>query len=263
MKAVIALDLDQTMIYSERSAGALDGVETVWVEDYEGAPLSLMTAEAHRLLSELSELHHVVPVTTRTPEQLARVRLPGVRTHAIAANGGVLLVDDVRDALWDRRVARELSGVVPASRVFARVALEAPWVRTVRQVEDLFVYLVAQSRAEIPVAWLDELEDWALERGWSLSVQGRKVYVVPGVLSKGAAAGRLGEVLGGPLLAAGDSVLDRSLLEQADFAVRPAHGELHDLQWRVSGLVVTQSSGAGAAEEVLRLLRDQAHALTR
>ena len=43
MSAVVALDLDQTLVYSVRSAGPLDGVSTVWVEDYQDAPLSLMT----------------------------------------------------------------------------------------------------------------------------------------------------------------------------------------------------------------------------
>ena len=262
MKAVLALDLDQTLIYSARSAEPLDGAETVWVEDYLGEPLSLMTVRAHQLLASLSERHHVVPVTTRTPEQLGRVRLPGTQSYAICANGGILLQQGIRDAAWDARVASELAGVVPAAEVAERVGLVAdePWVRTCRQVEELFVYLVAQTRDAIPDGWLEDLRGWATDRGWTVSVQGRKVYVVPAVLSKGAAAQRISDLLGGPLLAAGDSLLDRDLLEWAVVRARPGHGELDRVGYQLEGLYVTPAAGARAAEELLAYLGAQADA---
>jgi hydroxymethylpyrimidine pyrophosphatase-like HAD family hydrolase len=264
VKAVLALDLDQTLIYSARSAEPLAGVATVWVEDYLGQPLSLMTVRAVDLLAALASRHHVVPVTTRTPEQFGRVRLPGPQPYAICANGGILLRQGIRDGAWDARVAAELGAALPADEVVSRVAEVAgePWVRTVRQVEQLFVYLVAQERAAIPAQWLDELTAWAGSYGWAVSVQGRKVYVVPLMLSKGAAAVRVAELLGGPLLAAGDSLLDRSLLEEAWAAARPAHGELHALGYDRPELFVSTTPGARAAEEILGYLGDRADAVT-
>lgn len=265
MKAVLALDLDQTLIYSAHSAEPLEGAETVWVEDYLGAPLSLMTVRAHDLLASLSQRHHVVPVTTRTPEQFGRVRLPGPQPYAICANGGILLQQGIRDSGWDARVAEELSRAGHASDVAARLGLVAdePWVRTFRQVEDLFVYLVAQAREAIPDPWLQELEIWASGHGWTVSVQGRKVYVVPTVLSKGAAAQRVSSLLGGQLLAAGDSLLDRDLLDAAVVAARPAHGELHRVDYQRPGLFVSKASGARAAEELLAFLASRADAEQR
>lgn len=257
MTAVLAVDLDQTLIYSERSAGPLDE-ETVWVEDYDGAPLSLMTCRAHDLLRELQGRHHVVPVTTRTPEQFARVRLPAPATWAVTCNGGVLLHEGRRDAEWDARVAAELRSVAPIDQAMSlldRVAGE-PWVRSHRQVEELFVYLVAQSRDDVPAEWVATVAAWAEPHGWTVSVQGRKAYVVPRVLSKGAAARRVADLLGGPLLAAGDSLLDRDLLEAADLAVRPPHGELHLMGY--GGARVTARSGARAAEDVLLALAEEA-----
>ena len=56
---------------------------------------------------------------------------------------------------------------------------------------------------------------------------------------------------------AGDSLLDAPLLElglTSAGAVRPAHGELHDLGWAPPGLHVTTSSGARAGEELLEWL---------
>lgn len=264
MKAVIALDLDQTLIYSERSAGRAKRDTDVWVEDYDGAPLSFMTGAAHQLLADLSARHHVVPVTTRTPEQYARIRLPGTQPHAICANGGVLLVRGERDRAWDRRVQLALSGAVAASTIRSRLeqVQQAGWVRTVRQVEDLFVYLVATHRSEIPPAWLADVTSWAARHGWVVSVQGRKVYVVPGpLLCKGDAAARIAEHLGGPLLAAGDSLLDSTLLDRSLVAIRPAHGELHQRGGDDGRVRVTARSGAEAAEDILTYLGDVADEL--
>ena len=85
---------------------------------------------------------------------------------------------------------------------------------------------------------------------------------MPAGLTKAGAVARLAGQLGDPvLLAAGDSLLDRPLLELAlssGGAVRPAHGELHDLGWAPPGLHVTGASGARAGEELLGWLADRA-----
>ena len=258
MRSVIALDLDQTLIYSTRSAGDLTGVGTVWVEDYDGAPLSLMTTRAHALLADLQARHHVLPVTTRTPAQYARVRLPVPAPWAVTCNGGILLRDGVRDPAWDARVRRDLSVAAPASEAWQLFAplLGQDWLRTAKQVEDLFVYLVAETREQIPAEWISAVAAWGQEHGWGVSVQGRKAYLVPHALSKGAAALRVADELGGELLAAGDSLLDRDLLEAAAFAVRPAHGELALVGY--DGARVTGRSGALAAEDLLGLLGEHA-----
>ena len=256
MTAIVALDLDQTTIYSATSAEPLDGTPTVWVEDHEGATLSLMTVRAHRLLAALALRHTVLPVTTRTPEQLARVRLPLPDGYAVACNGGVLLHGGARDAGWDARVRAELGTVAPASEAWEELAgvADQPWVRSVRRVEELFVYLVAQNRSLIEPSWIAGLTEWGSRHGWGVSVQGRKIYLVPAPLRKGVAAQRVADLLGGPLLAAGDSLLDRDLLEAAAVSVRPRHGELQAQGWTCPGLVVTNRSGARAAEEVLEVL---------
>jgi hydroxymethylpyrimidine pyrophosphatase-like HAD family hydrolase len=249
MSAVLAIDLDQTLIYSHRSAGPVD--DPVWVEDYQDAPLSLMTRRAHELLTDLQQRHHVVPVTTRTPEQYQGVRLPLAPPSAVTCTGGIRRRAGRRDADWDAHVAADLATVAPAKEAASHFG-DFAWVSSWRQVEDLFVYTVAHSRDDIPAEWVSAVAAWCAEHGWTLSVQGRKAYAVPHVLSKGAAALRVAERLGGPLLAAGDSLLDRDLLEAAVFAVRPAHGELQLLGY--DGAQVTARSGAHAAEDLLLAL---------
>ena len=94
-----------------------------------------------------------------------------------------------------------------------------------------------------------------------MSLQGRKVYAVPRPLTKSAAAAEvLTRTGGGPLLAAGDSLLDADLLAAADAAIRPAHGELADAGFSPDGLAVTRASGVLAGAELLGWLRDRAAA---
>ncbi|MCU1693015.1 MAG: hypothetical protein JWM64_2106 [Frankiales bacterium] len=259
--ALVALDLDQTVVFSERSAG--EAGPSVVVEHLDGAPLSSMTVGAVAAYRALARRARVVPVTTRTVAQYARITLPAPSPHAVCANGGVLLVDGVRDPDWDAWVRWLLAGVAPVEEVRAHLGQweGSPWVRLVRTAEGLFVYLVAQSREEFPDGWLEDLAAALEPRGWSVSVQGRKAYAVPAGLTKAAAVERLSAQLGADrVLAAGDSLLDAPLLElglSSGGAVRPAHGELHDLGWCPTGLHVTTASGALAGEELLGWLAER------
>jgi hydroxymethylpyrimidine pyrophosphatase-like HAD family hydrolase len=102
---------------------------------------------------------------------------------------------------------------------------------------------------------VSDLSAWCADGGWRVSVQGRRLYCVPGPLTKAAAVDEVRRRTGATgVLAAGDSLLDADLLESADVAVRPAHGELHDLGWRRPHLEVTSSAGVLAGEEIVRRL---------
>ena len=266
MRVLVALDLDQTVVFSKRSAG--EAGPSVVVEQLSGEQLSSMTVGAIMAYAELAGRHTVVPVTTRTVAQYARIHLPAATRYAVCANGGVLLVDGERDASWAEVVAQQCADAAPLADVEARLRVVEgePWVRLVRTAEGLFGYLVAQTRDQIPQAWLAALTADLTPLGWAVSVQGRKVYAVPLALSKAAAVQRLVDLLGADLLlAAGDSLLDQPMLELAlasgGAAVRPAHGELHDLGWL--GAHVTAASGARAGEELLRWLSVQADARGR
>lgn len=263
---VVCLDLDRTVIYS---AAALDlrmpdaeAPRLLCVEIYRGAPLSFLTEAAVDTLHALRDVATVVPTTTRTPEQLARVQLPGPPARfAIAANGGQLLVDGVPDPDWAATVRQRLDGCAPLAEVEAELrARGGTFVLNLRTASELFAYAVVD-RAALPEGWVAELGTWCAPRGWTVSLQGRKVYAVPRPLTKSAAAAEvLARVGGGPLLAAGDSLLDADLLAAADAAIRPAHGELADADFRPDGLAVTRATGVLAGEELLVWLLDRAAA---
>ncbi|GAA3489676.1 hypothetical protein GCM10018987_37590 [Streptomyces cremeus] len=257
---LVASDLDRTLIYSAAALGLsmpdARAPRLLCVEVYQGKPLSYVTEEAARLLPELAAAALFVPTTTRTREQYHRIRLPvPTPRFAICANGGHLLVDGVSDPDWQRQVAGRLADeCAPLAEVRAHLARTADpaWLLKDRVAEDLFAYLVVE-RALLPDGWVKDLAAWAVERGWTVSLQGRKVYVVPAPLTKSAAVREVARRSGARLtLAAGDSLLDADLLLAADRGWRPGHGELADEGWRAPHVTALEETGVAAGEEILR-----------
>lgn len=252
MSTLVACDLDQTLVYSARSAGA-PVTDAVCVELYQGRPQSFVTATAAAAVAAVTGTGGFVPVTSRTREQLARITLPGPPPrYAVAANGGRLLVDGVEDAGWSAAVARRRDEHTPLAEVERHVAqlCRPEWTTHRKVAEDLFVYAVVDLE-RLPADVVPHAAAWAGEHGWSFSAQGRKLYWIPRGVSKGAAAQEVAERTGADtVLAAGDSLLDRDLLEVADHGWLPRHGELHTHGWSAAHVTVTEGTGLAAGEEI-------------
>ncbi|WP_306191593.1 MULTISPECIES: HAD family hydrolase [unclassified Streptomyces] len=260
MPVVVASDLDRTLIYSS-AALALTMPDAraprlLCVEVHESKPLSYMTETAAQLLTDLSDTAVFVPTTTRTRKQYLRINLPGAApTYAICANGGHLLVDGVSDTDWHRRVTERLAGeCAPLAEVREHLLRTADpvWVRKHRVAEDLFAYLVVE-RELLPEDWVKELGAWAENLGWTVSLQGRKIYAVPKPLTKSAAVREVARRTGTDLvLGAGDSLLDADLLLAVDRGWRPGHGELADTGWTAPGISALPERGVLAGERIVR-----------
>ena len=256
---IVACDLDRTLIYSSRAfwleTPDADAPPIVVSEVYQGAPISFMTRAAELLLQGLTETAVFVPVTTRTVAQYSRVQLPGpVPRFAITTNGGTILVDGQPDPEWSRSLRARL-GAEAAPLAEVRALLENPaaaaWIQRVLTAEDLFSYAIID-RDAMPADWIAELHTQCQARGWTVSVQGRKLYCVPAAVNKSSAVAEVHRRLGSPtILAAGDSLLDQRMLEEAHVAYRPAHGELHEAAFLAPHLTVTSRRGILAGEELL------------
>jgi hypothetical protein len=270
---LIATDLDQTMIYSP---GALrlpgpdvDAPTFISVEVLDGKPSAFMTATAHHGFEALSAVHTLVPCTTRTVEQFLRIRLPLAATgrpqYAVASNGGTLLVDGRPDADWRQGLDQRLRETAsPLAEVTAALKERATgdWVLKRRSADDLFTYLVVDLAA-VPDGFLAEWGQWCADHGWLLSVQGRKVYSTPIGLRKSAAIAEVAARVGTTrMLAAGDGLLDAEMLELADAAIRPCHGELEGLGWTRPHVSVTDRAGVLGGEEIVRWFGEQATSST-
>jgi hypothetical protein len=266
---LIATDLDQTMIYSPASLRLpgpdIDAPTLVSVEVLDGKPSAFMTLDAHRGFEALSGAHTLVPCTTRTVEQFLRIRLPlapaGRPQYAVTSNGGTLLVDGRPDADWRQGLDQRLRETAsPLAEVTAALKERATgdWVLKRRSADDLFTYLVVDLAA-VPDGFLAEWGQWCADHGWLLSVQGRKVYSTPIGLRKSAAISEVAARVGTDrMLAAGDGLLDAEMLELADAAIRPCHGELEGLDWHRPHVSITERAGVLGGEEIVRWFGKQA-----
>lgn len=259
---LVASDLDRTLIYSTAALQLpmpdAEAPRLLCVEVYGSKPLSYVTETAAGLLTELSGATVFVPTTTRTREQYLRIHLPGPAPRfAICANGGHILVDGVSDRDWQRQVTGRLADeCAPLAEIRAHLVatVDPAWLLKERVAEDLFAYLVVE-RTLLPEGWVKELAVWAETKGWTVSLQGRKIYVVPGPLTKSAAMREVARRTDAELtLAAGDSLLDADLLLAADRAWRPGHGELADTDWTAPHVTALPETGVAAGEEILRRL---------
>ncbi|WP_395728202.1 HAD family hydrolase [Nakamurella sp.] len=260
MTTVVASDLDRTLIYSASAAGSSD-TELVCVEVLDEHPQSFMTAAAHAGLARVRSASVLVPTTTRTPAQYGRVQLPGgPAPFAVVSNGGHILVDGVPDRGWRAGVQERIAAAAATlAEVVAHVdgLTDDCWVRSRRIADDLFCYLVVET-ASLPRGFVADLTGWCADRDWVVSMQGRKIYALPAVLTKEAAIAEVCRRVGGRrLLAAGDGALDAGMLALADDGIRPAHGELFDSGWHAPHVRVTANFGVLAGEEIVRWFAEE------
>lgn len=263
MPVLAASDLDRTLIYSKKARAALgaDSRSAVCVEVHDGKQASFVSGAAAAGLERLAAEAVLVPVTTRIVEQYRRVRLPGPPpAYAIAANGGVLLLDGEPDRAWGKQIAQELAESRPLDEVWEHVGhvCSPEFTEKVRNANGLFCYAVVHPH-RLPEGFVADVTGWAAERGWRTSLQGHKLYWVPDRLTKSAAVlevARRAEY--DSIVAAGDSLLDVDLLLAADAGIHPRHGELFDQGWSAPNVTTTAASGIGAGEEIVSWFRARA-----
>ncbi|CEG21704.1 haloacid dehalogenase-like hydrolase [Planococcus massiliensis] len=260
MTFLFASDLDQTLIYSKRSMGK-QAVESDLreVERYEGNPQSFMTATGQRMLHELAEELCFLPVTTRTQSQYERVtgiyKGDAAPKFAVISNGAVILEDGEPIKEWSDHIRKQcVSKKTIVEELMPKIDqhFSEEWVLRVREADGWFVYLIID-REKFPSEKLAFYTKTFREIGWSMSLQGRKLYFMPESITKAGAMEYVKERIGADyVVAAGDSLLDLDLLESADLGLLAAHGEAVRSRIPVSAHIeTTEKRGIEAGEEIL------------
>ena len=237
-------------------------------ETIDGVVSSYISVQALQLLKQIAARITFVPVTTRTMQQYKRIQLftEHVRpAYAITSNGGNILHHGVPDSEWNRHVLAGLAQYsADASDIMALFGQirNDEWVTGERYCDELF-YSIVINRERMPVDEVEDLGQEIRKLGWEMSVQGRKICMVPLSVSKEAAMTHLQQRLGREVIAAsGDSLLDRGLLEMASHGIVPRHGELYREELRNAGSVpftFTQASGILAADEIVTIVYSLCH----
>lgn len=260
---LFASDLDQTLIYSAKSFGDQNMRSQVEpVELLDDRFISYMTKPALSKLKEITSKTFFVPVTTRTKLQYQRVNFQGheiAHQYAVTSNGGTVFNEGIEDLDWTQQVLEGKDKCLASQdliKMFDEIR-HPSWVigDSGKLADDLFYYCLIE-REKVPHLELKDFKIKARENNWELSVQGRKLYLVPKNVNKKAAIQYIRQKESNNLVvAAGDSLLDLDMLNAADLAIAPSHGELHTLYIQggsdIENIKFTKKNGIEAAEEIL------------
>jgi hydroxymethylpyrimidine pyrophosphatase-like HAD family hydrolase len=256
-RVLFASDLDRTLIYPLRSLPM--GHSATVIEHHHGRGVTVATDEALRALRELAARDAFVPVTTRSRKQLERVSPVwqlAVQGWAICSDGATLLYQGSVDTDWCARVDEICAESAPLEEGLELFKRElgspdtASWIATLYDCDRRFLYATIVD-AEKP----DGLEQAAqlafAQLGWKAVRHGRKLYAMPAGIGKAPAVRYLCERLGvETLLAAGDSVLDTDVLQDADVAWCPCDAELVALDQVPAGALITTREHVGSAQQI-------------
>lgn len=209
-------DMDNTLIFSYKHD---IGTEKVCTEIYEGREISFATEKSLNLIRSLNESLVMVPVTTRTIGQFKRINLGIDFKYSLACNGGVLLIDGIRDDEWYEESLSLVKSSVSEIRK-AMDFLEGDSRRYFEQqyIENLFLFTKCHEPRAV-ISDLLSLLDSSVVKAFN---NGDKVYVVPVNLSKGMAIRRfLKRVPLEKTISAGDSEFDLSMVTSTDEGIVP------------------------------------------
>ncbi|MGE6631944.1 HAD family hydrolase [Bacillus sp. NPDC077027] len=260
MRQAFASDLDRTLIFSHRMLNQYVSQGTYeLIEMLDGRALSYISTQTKKHLLTIHQAGWFIPVTTRTTAQYKRITFLQNELRpefAVTTNGGCILQNGEPLKEWEALIDQRLAGCMPI-REMLRAISELPvsrWVKRTRTADGRFLYLIMEDE-HVPHIPLTELIKWGNERGWQVSLQGRKLYFIPQPLNKWTAVAYIKEQLQlDKVYSAGDSLLDYDLIQQADVGFAPAHGEV--LEHHPS-LRATTAFGMAAADEISTYVADQ------
>lgn len=245
---MLASDIDRTLLWSHKRLGDVPPADLECLEVLQGRDWAFVTKPAYAALEAMAVTGELVLCTTRTPDQVLRLRLPRYR-QILCLNGGALLVDGEPDAEHARSTADLVAQRRPMAEFADRVRhlAEAPHVRGIRDADGHFGYFLLTGD-HVPDEWVAELEEIAADDGWRLTHEQTKVYAMPDVLTKESGLTRLLERADDELVAAaGDSLLDEGMLRLARHALVPREAYLESHGWDGP---LTEATGVLAGEEI-------------
>ena len=209
-------DLDNTLIYSYKHD---IGTDKECVEFYNDREISFATKNTLKLIKELNNSIMIIPTSTRTIEQFNRIRLGINFKYSLVCNGGILLVDGVRDKNWYQDSLSLVEESIPeVKKAINYLKDDSRRYFEQRFIENLFLFTKCHEPENV-VNNLKKLLNISIVDVFN---NGDKVYVVPNTLSKGRAIKRfLEKVKLEKTFSAGDSEFDISMVKATDIGIIP------------------------------------------
>ena len=102
----------------------------------------------------------------------------------------------------------------------------------------------------------NELEKYIDKNMWNFTIQGQKVYIIPKEITKSNALNFLKkELKEETIIASGDGKMDKDLLEIANYAILPKHGELYTKYNYTKENLMYVDEGIFAADEIIKKVK--------
>jgi hydroxymethylpyrimidine pyrophosphatase-like HAD family hydrolase len=273
---VFASDLDSTLIYSARHCELIDSKKLFPVDFYNNSNCSFITSSIQHKLEHINESMLFIPVTTRSPAQYKRMKYfyDVIKPkYAVVANGGIILKDGIELKGWSDISSTKLNGLVSVKDMLELCSffLQMDFVISYKTCEDLFIYSIldeaklatATSKGQIDLNYLEILRSFCAEYNYSVSKQGKKVYIVPNCINKYDPIKYIMKLENiNTLFSAGDSLLDYPMIKRSNFGIIPAHGELllsPPVENFADTVYITNESGIFAGEEILDIVHQKFH----
>lgn len=249
-------DLDRTLIFSKRSI-AKEISDQICIETIDMREISYVTPKIMDILGDINNKMQFVPVTTRSSEQFNRLQLFQNQINpeiVILANGGIILRHGQIDDMWQQTIKQMMDGLtlpLTTFQSFFKKQLAAPYFLEWKLVDDIFFLYIVDIQ-QVNYLALQQFQQQIEACGWISYLQGRKFYILPQQLTKGAAVSYIKKQCDYELhFAAGDSLMDKSMLQHADYGFVPRHGELVDYLEDASHIEIIEATGADFAEQCL------------
>ena len=273
---IFASDLDSTLIYSSRHCTLINEEDLLPVDFYNNSMCSFITKPMQSTLQHITESMIFVPVTTRSRDQYTRIKYiyDVIKPkYAVVANGGIILKNGIELPAWSDISLSKIKQVVSTRDMIKLCSffLESDLVKTYKTCEDLFIYSILDedklansiSRGEVDINYFKVLRSFCKDYNYSVSRQGKKVYIVPFCINKYDPIDYIKQLENiKVLVSAGDSLLDYPLIKNSTYGIIPSHGELlRNLPSEELGasIYITKESGIFAGQEILDVVHNKFH----
>ncbi|MBZ9684878.1 HAD hydrolase family protein [Clostridium estertheticum] len=273
---IFASDLDSTLIYSSRHCTLINKEKLVPVDFYNNCNSSFITKSMQDKLEHINESMLFIPVTTRSAAQYMRMEYfyDVIRPkYAVVANGGIILKNGKELKAWSDISSAKINGVVSIDTMIKLCSffLESDFVKSYKTCEDLFIYSIMDEeklantflKGKIAIDYFEVLRIFCSKHNYSLSKQGKKVYIVPSCINKYDPIKYIMKLENiNAFIAAGDSLLDYPMIEGSNYGIVPSHGELLKnlpVKKLKDTAYITKASGIFAGEEILDMVHEKFH----
>ena len=211
MRALFASDLDNTLIHSYKYKKEGD-ICVEWIKDKEQ---SFMSKKAIENIREIANHVLFVPVTSRSFDQCKRIRWEKIirPEFVITTNGALAFEHGKRIKEWEEKSEKIRDKYIEE--------MESIWLqshydmdfKSFRYVDSLFLYGVCHDYVNAQEKVL------SIHTSLRVDVNHQKIYFMPHEFNKGMALERLrNRFRSDSIIAAGDSMMDVPMLENADIS---------------------------------------------